>query len=71
VDEVIDWAAMDYRLLRDDKTVAMLTVIAAESVEAGKRSADFWDTERRWRAGETAQIVRESLGRVKVEGMPS
>jgi len=68
IDEVIDWTAMEYRLLRQDKIVATLMVIAAEAVKSGKRSTDYREAERRWKAGETAQLLRESLGRVKIEG---
>ena len=69
IDEVIDWTAMEYKLLQQDKIVAMLMVIAAESVKSGKRSTDYWDAERRWKAGETTQLIRESLGRVKLDGV--
>ena len=65
IDEVIDWAAMEYTLLRQDKLVATLMVIAAEAVKSGKRSPDYWQAERRWMAGETTEILRESLAKVK------
>jgi hypothetical protein len=64
IDEVID-----YKLLRQDKIVATMMVIAAEAVKSGKRSTDYWEAERRWKAGETAQLMRESLARVKIEGV--
>ena len=60
---------MEYKLLRNDKIVATLMVIAAESVKSGKRSTDYWEAERRWKAGETTKLVQESLGRVKLEGV--
>jgi len=69
IDEVIDWTAMEYRLLRQDKVVATLMVLAAEAVKSGKRSTDYWEAERRWRTGETTQLIRESMGRVKLEGI--
>jgi hypothetical protein len=69
IDEVIDWTAMEYKLLRQDKIVAMLMVLAAEAVKSGKRSTDYWDAERRWRTGETTQLIQESMGRVKIEGV--
>lgn len=69
IDEVIDWTAMEYKLLRQDKIVATLMVIAAEAVKSGKRSTDYWEAERRWKAGETTQLIRESMGRVKLEGV--
>jgi hypothetical protein len=65
IDEVIDWAGMEYGLLRNDKVVATLMVLAAESVKAGKRSPDYWEAERRWIAGESQEIMRESLAKVK------
>ncbi len=69
VDQVIDWAAMDYKPLRQDKLVATLMVLAAEAVKSGKQSPEYWEVERRWMAGETAQVIRESAARVKVEGI--
>jgi hypothetical protein len=66
IDEVIDWAALEYKLLRQDKIVATLMVIAAESVKAGKRAPDYWETERRWKAGATTEVMRESTERVKL-----
>jgi hypothetical protein len=70
VDQVIDWAAMEYGLLRQDKLVATLMVLAAEAVKSGKQSPEYWEVERRWMAGDTAQIIRESSARVKIEGLP-
>lgn len=65
VDEVIDWAAMDYALLRRDKVVATLMVLAAEAIKSNKRSPDYWEIEKRWTAGETTEIMRESFDKVK------
>ena len=64
IDEVIDWAGIEYSLLRQDKIVATLMVLAAESVKTGKRSPDYWQAERRWMGGESAQIIPESLDKV-------
>jgi hypothetical protein len=65
VDEVIDWAALEYKVLRQDKVVATLMVLAAEAVKSGKRAPDYWQAERRWMAGETSEIMRESLAKVQ------
>ena len=70
VDEVIDWAAMEYALLRQDKVVAALMVLAVESVKSGKRSPDYWQAERRWIAGETVQVMQQSTEKVK-RALPS
>ncbi len=70
IDEVIDWAAMEYALLRQDKIVATLMVLAVEAVKSGKRSPDYWPAERRWQAGETAAILKESADKGK-RGLPT
>ena len=66
IDEVIDWAALDYRLLRQEKIVATLMVLAAESIKSGKRSPDYWLAEGPWMAGNTAEIIRQSQNRVQL-----
>jgi hypothetical protein len=70
IDEVIDWAAMEYKLLRQDKVVATLMVLATEAVKSGKRAPDYWQAEERWVAGETAAVMRESAEKVK-HALPS
>lgn len=66
IDEVIDWTGMDYALLKQDKIVATLMVLAVESVKSGKRSPDYWQAERRWIGGDTARVIQESIGRVNL-----
>jgi len=65
IDEVVDWAALDYKLLRQEKIVATLMVLAAESIKSGKRSPDYWQAEGPWMAGDTAEIMRQSQSRVQ------
>lgn len=65
IDEVIDWAAIEYQALQHDKVVATLMVIAAEAVKAEKRSPDYWQAERRWLNGESTQLMGESASKVK------
>lgn len=67
IDEVIDWAGIEYSLLRQDKIVATLMVLATEAVKSGKRSPDYWQMERRWIAGQTVQILQESMARVNLD----
>jgi hypothetical protein len=69
IDEVIDWVAMDYKLLRQEKVVATLMVLSVESIKSGKRSPEYWDVERPWIAGDTASILRQSAGRA--QNLPS
>jgi hypothetical protein len=63
VDEVIDWVAMDYKLLRQEKVVATLMVLSVEGIKSGKRSPEYWEVERPWSAGDTASIMRQSASR--------
>ncbi len=65
IDEVIDWVGIEYAALRQDRLVATLMVLAAESVKSGKRSPDYWQAERRWTAGASAQVMAESADRVR------
>jgi hypothetical protein len=65
IDEVIDWAGIEYASLRQDRVVATLMVIAAESVKSGKRSPEYWQVETRWVAGATTQVMAESSAKVK------
>ena len=64
IDEVIDWAAIDYKLLREEKIVATLMVLAVEAIKSGKRAPEYWDTELPWRAGDTAKVMALSQARV-------
>ncbi len=66
IDEVIDWAAIEYKLLRQEKIVATLMVLAVEAIKSGKRSPEYWDIEQPWMAGETARVLSVSQGRVSL-----
>jgi hypothetical protein len=66
LDEVIDWAAIDYKLLRQEKIVATLMVLAAEAIKSGKRSPEYWEVERPWMTGETNRVMALSQGRVSL-----
>jgi len=68
--EQIGWrsayeTAIDYAALQQDKLVAMLMTLGAESVKSGRRAHEYWAAERRWIAGETAQVMAESSGKVQ------
>jgi hypothetical protein len=65
IDEVIDWVGIEYAALRQDRLVATLMVLGAESVKSGKRSPDYWEAERRWAAGASTQVMAESAAKVK------
>jgi hypothetical protein len=65
IDEVIDWVGIEYAALKQDRLVATLMVLGAESVKSGKRSPNYWQAEHRWIAGATTQVMAESSDRVK------
>jgi hypothetical protein len=65
IDEVLDWTAIEYAVLRQDKVVATLMAIAAEAVKADKRAPEYWEAQRRWLAGDTTTVMHESMGKVK------
>lgn len=65
VDEIVDWVAMDYKILRQEKIVATLMVLSVESIKSGKRSPDYWQAETSWMAGDTAEVIRQSQARGK------
>lgn len=65
VDEVVDWVAMEYKLLRQQKVVATMMVLSVESIKSGKRSPDYWKVEGPWMAGETTEVIRQSQVKVK------
>ena len=65
VDEVMDWTALEPDVLGGDKALAMLLVRAAEAVKFDRRAPDYWQAERRWRAGETTTLVQHSADKVK------
>jgi hypothetical protein len=70
VDEVIDWVALDYKLLRQEKIVATLMVLSVEGIKSGKRSPDYWQVEGPWIAGDTASIVKLSRSKMQ-NALPS
>ena len=65
IDEVVDWAAMEYKVLRQEKVVATMMVLAVESIKSGKRSPDYWQAEGPWMAGETNEVMRQSQTKTK------
>jgi hypothetical protein len=65
IDEVIDWAPLQCGVLRHDKVVATLLVLATEAVKFDKRSPDYWQAERRWLAGDIAAVIQESAANVQ------
>jgi hypothetical protein len=65
IDEVIDWAPLPRDLLRRDKGIATLLVLASEAVKFDRRSSDYWQAERRWLDGDIATVVQQSMARLQ------
>ncbi len=57
LDLVLDWAAVPRTAIGTQKGQALLMTIAANSVLINRRSDEFWDAARRWRAGEFREIT--------------
>lgn len=51
LDSVIDWAGVPRTAIATQKGQAILMTLAANSVLINRRSDEFWNIERRWRAG--------------------
>lgn len=60
IDEVVDWGGLENYLLGSHKVVGMLMVSAVESILAGKRADNYWEIERRWMSGRTAEIIEQT-----------
>jgi hypothetical protein len=65
LDTVIDWSGMERELFTTQKAQAVLLTMAANAVVNEKRSPEYWDSEKRWIAGEFLPIVEEKMNGVK------
>lgn len=65
LDNIIDWAALPKDQIETQKAQAVLLTLAANSVTSDKRSPEYWQNEKRWLAGQEADIVRERESYVK------
>jgi hypothetical protein len=61
LDTIIDWAGMPRSAVENQKGQAILITMAANSVAHAKRSADYWEAERRWIRGEYKQVTEEKM----------
>jgi hypothetical protein len=59
LDTIVDWAGIPVESYNTQKQQALLLTLAANSVVAEKRRADYWAAERQWIAGAFADIVRK------------
>jgi hypothetical protein len=65
LDTIIDWAALPREYIKTQKAQAMILTMAANSVANEKRSPDYWETERRWIAGEYQEITEQKMNSVR------
>jgi hypothetical protein len=65
IDDVVDWTAVESGIVKQDKAVGMLMVLAAQSVLVGVRTPEYWDMERRWLDGQVIDVMRVSAARGK------
>jgi hypothetical protein len=64
IDVVLDWAGVPRTTIGTQKGQAILMTLAANSVLINRRSDGYWDTERRWIAGDYERIVAERTARL-------
>jgi len=65
LDVVIDWAGTLVDYYKTQKQQAVLLTLAANAVAEGRKRSDYWENERRWIAGEFADIMRDQDGKVR------
>ena len=65
LDTVIDYGAVPTDDIRGQKMQALLLTFAANSVARQKRSPEYWQLERRWLAGEHAEIIRNQNSNIE------
>lgn len=65
LDVIVDWAGLPRETVKTQKAQALLITMAANAVVEGRVSKDYWQTERRWIAGEYEAVVAERMGQVK------
>ncbi len=65
LDVIIDWAGLSKDSTQTQKGQAVLVTIAANSVLNGKRSPDYWETEKRWIAGDYRKITEQRMSYMK------
>jgi len=61
LDTVIDWAGIPGEFVKTQKGQGILLTLAANAVVDGKRSPDYWQTEKRWIAGEYQDIIQKRM----------
>jgi len=65
LDTLIDWAALPREYIKTQKAQALLLTMAANAVVNEKRSPDYWETEKRWIAGEYEAITEQKMSSVR------
>ncbi|ALG68387.1 hypothetical protein [Beggiatoa leptomitoformis] len=65
LDTVIDWAALPNDSLQTQKAQAVLLTLAANAVVINKRSAEYWQIEKRWLNGEYQVITTQRAQHVQ------
>jgi len=61
LDKIIDWAGLTRETIGTQKAQAILITLAANAVVSGKQSLDYWEVEKRWRAGDFLTIVEQKM----------
>lgn len=65
LDTIIDWAGIPTDAFGTQKQQAILLTLAANSVVSDKRRSDYWESEKRWIAGEYLVAMNSQTQRVQ------
>lgn len=65
LDTLIDWAGLPKDSYSTQKAQAVLITMAANAAVDERRSPEYWETEKRWIAGEYQDIVEQKMNSVR------
>jgi len=57
LDTIVDWAGVPREFTKTQKQQAVLLTLAANAVVDGRKRNDYWEIEKRWIAGDFANII--------------
>lgn len=65
LDTVVDWGGLSTDQYSSQKQQAVLLTLAANAVATGKKRDDYWEAERRWIAGQYAEVIKAQSQKVE------
>jgi len=65
LDIIVDWAGLPKEFTKTQKAQAILITMAANAVVEGRKSHDYWETERSWIDGKFLEITENKMNAVR------